>query len=331
MYFLLAICLAFSLLLILNILVSVSASVVWRVLEPAAKRASARRRAQIIFALRTFPIGAATLFVLAFLLPAYVLFEPHSTEETVSYKLALITLASLTGIAIAAFRVARTWVVTRRLMANWLEYSEPIELEDVSVPVYRLEHPFPVIAVVGIMRPRMFVAAQIFDSLSREEFSAAIAHEYGHLSGHDNFKRTFMRVCRDMLLLPFGRELDRAWSANTESAADEYAAGVGGDSMAVHLASALIKIARIVPGGTSPAMPLASFLIDGRDGNLRDRIKRLLELSDDSSGVKIAKSRTHPLWVYPMVLAPVVLFFATNKDLLLSIHHAYENVVHLLQ
>ncbi|MEO7539947.1 MAG: M48 family metalloprotease, partial [Pyrinomonadaceae bacterium] len=219
MYFLLATCLAFSLLLILNLVVSVSASVVWRVVSPATKHITARKRAQIIFALRTFPVGAASLFVLAFLLPAYFLFEPHSSNEVVSIKLALISAASLSGIGIAAFRVARTWAVTRRLASDWLARSEPIHIDEVNIPVYRLEHPFPVIAVVGIIRPRMFVASQIFDSLSHDEFCAAIAHEYGHLTGHDNFKRTFLRVCRDLLLLPFGRELDRAWAANTECAA----------------------------------------------------------------------------------------------------------------
>src|SRR5205085_3126008 len=195
-------------------------------------------------------------------------------------------LASLLGIAIALFRVFRTWLATRRLAASWLQRADRITVEDVNIPVFRFSHPFPVIAVVGMLRPRLFVASQIFDSLSPDEFRAAIAHEYGHLRAHDNLKRAFLRVCRDMLIFPFGRELDRAWADNTEAAADEYAAAIGGNSMALNLAEALIKVARIAPLNASPAMPLGSFIMGSNDGDLKRRIRRLVDLSDTSTPVK---------------------------------------------
>ena len=107
----------------------------------------------------------------------------------------------------------------------------------------------------------MFIASQIFDSLNEQELQAAIAHEYGHLVARDNFKRTLMRVCRDLLVFPFGRSLDNAWAENVESAADEYAAQTGGNLTAINLASALVKIARIVPNNSKPAMPSGTFLL----------------------------------------------------------------------
>jgi len=80
-----------------------------------------------------------------------------------------------------------------------------------------------VIAVVGSIRPRLFVAGQVLDSLTDEEMLAAIAHECGHLAA-DNFKRVLLRACRDMLtIVPCGRSLDRAWAENAEAAADESA------------------------------------------------------------------------------------------------------------
>ena len=194
MYFLLGICLIFALLWTLNLFASLSASVLWRAIARPAARLSSRKQEQIIFTLRVFPVGAAVVFVLAFLLPAYLLFEPRLSGETVSIKLALISLASLLGIGFAGYRVFRTWLATRRLTSSWLKHSERISVDQVDVPVFRIRHPFPVIAVVGMFRPRMFVASQIFDSLSAEEFRAAIAHEYGHLNAHDNFKRAIFAI-----------------------------------------------------------------------------------------------------------------------------------------
>ncbi len=333
MYFLLGICLAFAFLWTLNLLASVSSSMLWRLTAKRAARLSSRKQEQIIFALRAFPVGAAFVFVFAFILPAYLLFEPHASGETVSLKLALISLASLLGIGFAGYRIFRTWLVTRRLTSDWLKHSERIGIDDVNIPVYRIRHPFPVIAVVGMFRPRMFVASQIFDSLSDDEFRAAVAHEYGHLTAHDNFKRAFLRVCRDMLIFPMGRKLDRAWADNTESAADEYAANVGGDSMALDLAQTLIKIARIAPENMTPSTPLGSFLIGGRAGDLRQRVSRLLELSDKNvkSGKRMRLGYKRSLWLYSGILVSVVAVLASNETLLRAIHDMSENVVSILQ
>jgi Zn-dependent protease with chaperone function len=331
MYYLLAICLAFSLLLILHLAVSVTASAIWRAISPFAARSSARRREQITFVPRVFPAVSAVLFVLAFLVPAYLLFEPYSACETISLKMAAIAIASAAGVAFATFRVYRTWSLTRRLTNSWLEQSDPIQLEGVDIPVYCLRHPFPVIAVVGFVRPRLFIASQIFDSLSGEEFRAAIAHEYGHLRSHDNLKRTMLQVCRDLLIFPFGRRLDREWAINTEAAADEYAAKAGDGSTALNLAAALIKIARIVPGGARPAMPLASYLIDERDGHLSDRISRLIEISGDGRASTISLRSSRMSWLYAVPLVFMVLLFSANSNVLLSIHYAYELFVHALR
>jgi Zn-dependent protease with chaperone function len=333
MYFLLGICLVFAFLLTLNIVASVSASLVWRLISKRAKRLSFRRQEQVIFGLRVFPVVAAAVFVLTLVVPGYILFEPHASDEVVTLKLGLVALISLIGIAIALFRVFRTWLATRRLAANWLKHADRIAVDNVNIPVFRFSHPFPVIAVVGMLRPRLFVASQIFDSLSSDEFRAAIAHEYGHLTAHDNFKRAFLRVCRDMLILPFGRELDRAWTDNTESAADEFAANVGGKSMALDLAEALIKIARLAPANAAPVMPLGSFLIDARQDNLRQRVKRLLKLSNDKNVVanaSLLRSR-RSTWLYCGLILSVLVLLASNKSLLFAIHNISENVVAILQ
>ena len=321
-----------ALLLVLNLLVSVAAIVLWRVISPLAENSTAQRQARIIFALRIFPLVAALVFIAAFLLPSYFLFEPHSSKEIVTIKLALLSFVSIIGIGIAAFRVFATWWRTKRLVADWLANAELIFIKDVEIPVYRIAHPFPVIAIVGAFRPRMFVANQIFDSLDDNEFQAAICHEYGHIAARDNLKRTLMRVCRDLLIFPFGRDLDCAWAANIESAADEYAARMGGASAALNLASALVKIARIAPQSVKPAMPSGAFLIETAAADVTWRVRCLLRLAE----VKLFPAEyrkfklKNTLWFYAGAFL-TLLFFAADYDILYKIHLVLENVVHILQ
>src|SRR6185295_11074886 len=116
---------------------------------------------------------------------------------------------------------------------------------------------FPLIAVVGTFRPRLFIAEHVLQSLSEGELIAAISHECGHLAAGDNFKRSLLRISRaGLLLVPCGRSLDRAWSEASESAADEHAAQES-STVAINLASALVRIAKMIPDGNSQVMPAA--------------------------------------------------------------------------
>ena len=115
--------------------------------------------------------------------------------------------------------------------------------------------------MVGTIRPRLFIAERVLATLNEEELTAAIAHECGHLSAHDNFKRLLLRVSRDVLMIvPCGRSLDRAWAEAAECAADEQAAQLDTET-ALNLASALVKIAKMVPVGARAAVPMAAFLV----------------------------------------------------------------------
>jgi len=333
MYYLLGISLALTLLLILNLIGSATASLIWMTVKGRAVHLSSRKCERVLFALRALPLCAATLIVLVFVLPGFLLHEPYATKELVTAQFALIALLSLAGIVIAASRLVRTWLDTRRLTSRWMASAEQIDIDQVSIPVYRIEHPFPVIAVVGMFRPRMFVAMQIFDSLSDDEFRSAIAHEYGHLVSRDNFKRAFLKICRDMVIFPIGREIDRAWDESREAAADEYAVEVGGNGMALDLASTLIKIARIVPENGSPLMPLGSFVVESTEGDVNSRVRRLVEISDTTSHAKNRTSRHIPkyLWVLPCVAVFAGVLLASEIDMLRTVHGISETLVHLLQ
>ena len=332
MYFLIGISLLFAFLFSVNILASLVATIVWRLIAKSAAGWNARTRVNVIFLLRFMPLAVAVVFILAFVLPAFLLFEPAATSETVGLKLTLIALVSAFGIAAAFGRIFASWWRTKRLIGEWMRLSEPVAVEGMEIPAFRLRHPFPIIAVVGVIRPQMFVAEQILSELDEAELAAAIAHECGHISTHDNLKRMVMRICGDLLVFPLGKTLDRVWSDAAESAADEYAARRGGRGSALDLASALIKVGRITPREKAWAMRVGAFLLEAADGSLAVRVDRLLQIADETEAVTDAVDRqSGTMWLIP-TLASLALFpFALNSDLLSAVHSFSEALLAALQ
>ena len=333
MFFVLGISIVLAALLLLNSFTSMFASVTWSIFGPSAsKRLSAATCSGIIFMLRTFPIGLGIICVSMLLIPAYIEHEPRSGHEPVSLKLAIIACASALGLALALFRGLAAWRATTRLRSDWLRHAERIELPHIKIPSYRIQHQFPVIAIVGVLRPRLFIAEQVFTSLGPEELMAAIEHEAGHVVANDNLRRGLLRACRDVLvIIPSGRRLDRAWIEASEAAADEHAAGRG-RRVALDLASALVKIARLIPAGVKPAMPAGAFFIAAEEvSGVKNRVRRLVQLADDKRalGGRTPISRI-PLWS-PIVLAILITAFAANEPhILASVHILIEASVHLL-
>jgi Zn-dependent protease with chaperone function len=331
MYNLLGLCLALAALLCMNVLATLLSIALWRALRRTLAQRSAATQAQVLLYLRLVPFACALVFVGGFIVPAYLHHEPHRTDEIVSLKLGLFAAFCFAGLALAAWRGLHSWVATRRLVADWLRHAEPVKLAGVRVPVYRLQHRFPVIAVVGVARPRLFIAAHLFDSLSAGELRAAVMHEDGHLAAHDNLKRTALRACRDVLMLvPAGRTLDNAWVEQSEAAADEHAAHAGGATLALDLASALIKIARLVPAGATPRMPAGAFLV-GDDGGvgLAWRVRRLARLATNEPPPRTSNAALN--YALAGALAAALLVSATasfsQPHFLAPLHGALEHVV----
>lgn len=333
MYELLGISLALSGLLTFNAIASLAAATCWRIVQKRALTWRAVTRAQLLFALRVIPGITAIVCVMALLIPAYIAYEPRHGAEDVSLKLGLLAALSAAGLGLAAWRGCAAWLVTRRLISEWLRNSRPLELAQIAIPAYRLRHQFPVIAVVGTFRPRLFIADHLLESLSNDEMAAAIAHECGHLAARDNLKRALLRVCRDALtIVPCGRLLDREWAAASEAAADEFAARNGGE-VALDLAAALVKIARLVPIGARPAMPASALLIGEDTGGIAQRVRLLASLATAREIQSAPASFAIPasLWVSFGALVMVALLIATNPSSLTAIHHMIEVAVSTLQ
>jgi Zn-dependent protease with chaperone function len=232
----------------------------------------------------------------------------------------------------AFWRAYRSWAATRSLLRGWLRTAERIENSELHIPAFRIEHSFPIIAVVGTARPRLFVAAKVLDSLTPEELAAAIAHERGHLVARDNMKRSILRACRDVLMpAPFGRSLDRAWAEAAEAAADEYAARENSER-ALNLASALVKIAKMVPLRQQAEIPLGAYLIGVEEtGGVKARIRRLLDIASHGLDQRDNKSLIQTAQFVALTSFGVfAIAAASNPHVLIGVHEMIEQTVRLL-
>lgn len=335
MYEFLGITLVLALLLTINATATVVAAGFGRLCKGLLWKCSARTRAEILFVMRIGPPVVAVIAIAAFMIPSYLTYEPYATNEFVSWKLGALAALSAVGVGLAIWRGVRSWLATRSLLKDWLACSTQIELEAISVPTFVLEHSFPIIAVVGAIRPRLFIADHVLQSLTEEELAAAIAHEYGHLAARDNFKRSVMRVSRAaLLLIPCGRSLDRAWSEASESAADEHAAQKS-SLVALNLASALVRIARMIPKGQLQVMPAAvsAFLVGGdHSPGVKVRVNRLVELAATDPRLLVSNAsivRFVP-WFVLTAIVVVGVTIESRPQVLAVVHHFVEHVVAVL-
>lgn len=334
MFELLGLSLLLTALLTFNSVASLVIAGLWRVAGRTTNNWTAAARARLLFSLRMLPALLAILTVTLLLVPSYLAYEPRHTGENVSFKLALLALLSALGIAVSVCRGIATHRATRNLTSDWLRQGKPIRIPGIEIKSYQIQHAFPLIGIVGFVRPRLFIASQVLELLTPEEIAAAVAHENGHLKARDNLKRGLLQACRDaLLIIPSGRLLDKSWSDASEEAADENAARQG-NGVALDLASALVKIARIIPLGARPAMPAGVFLLgDEETKGIKSRVRRLIALatSERPTGSRPYLVTSLSVWGPVSLLLIAFVLAATNPYLLSRVHYLIEHAVFMLQ
>lgn len=334
MFFVLGLSIVLAAMLVLNSIASFVASLLWKLFSKRISKWSAANCAETLFLLRTVPPFFGIVCVLFFFIPSYLTYEPRIHYEEVSLKLALVAGFSALGILLAIVRGVANWRATQKLTTNWLCKAETVSQPRLGFPTYQFSHKFPLVAVVGVRHPRLFIARQIFKTLTPEELAAALEHERGHIAAHDNLKRSLMRACRDVLLIiPCGRHLDVAWAEASEAAADEYAARRD-RKVGLDLASALVKIARSIPVGAKPTMAAAAFLVGGEEAVLgfKARVRRLVQIANDpdSQITEAGFFSRIPKWV-PLGLALLLIgITATQPQVLSLVHTVIERAVSIL-
>jgi hypothetical protein len=229
-------------------------------------------RASSLLTARLLPVAASAIAVIL-VGAGYLLFERRGEEAT---GLLLPGLAAL-GAALLGTAGVRVWRVnrtTRRAVDAWMATATPIALDGAGLPTYAIDTAFPVVAVVGVLRPRLLVARQVLASCPPDELRAIVAHEQSHLARRDNFRRALLATAPDALSwLPASRHIHEAWHDASEEAADD-AASRDDAQTRIALAQALIRVARLAPVGAAVQPLPASALYRGE--NLDRRIRRLL-------------------------------------------------------
>jgi Zn-dependent protease with chaperone function len=275
------------------------------------------RPAPFWLALRLLPAAVSIAFVGVLFVPSYWRYEPRAVED-LDVTLSVVALAAFGLVAAAAIRGLTAWHRASRRARAWLRVACPIDIET-AVPAYEVPIDAPMMALVGVIRPRLVVTRGVVDALTTDELRAAIAHEIGHVRARDNLKRLAMRAAPDILACTrTAAAIEARWASAAEHAADHAA----GDDSKVRcaLASALVKIARLTPLSTPIAEPIST-LVDG--GDIASRVQRLLD--DDSP--------SRPLRLVPRLSAALAIaaaFAAAYGPLLWLVHEATEVVVNTL-
>jgi Zn-dependent protease with chaperone function len=249
----------------------------------AARRLSARDsflRARQLLRLRLLP-GAAGIAAALVAGLSFLVFEPRRADETMGAALPVVALLGALAAAAVGSRTAAAVISTKRLASRWLRGATPIAIEGASVPAFAIESEFPVVAVVGLRRPRLIVANSVLRSCSADEMRAIVAHEHGHVAHHDNLRRMLLSVAPDPLgWIRSSRSTFADWRCATEEAADD-AASAGDEQRRLHLASALVKVARLASASPPVVVPASAFFCAE---DLDRRVRRLLQPQAPAAG-----------------------------------------------
>ncbi len=250
---------------VVNLALSVAVVLCWRLL-PARRRSAGN-----LFGIRMIPAAGSIVVTLGLIVPSFLMFEPAATSERAEPELALFTALAAALIATGLVRALGAWLATRRLERLWASQSTEGEPIGAVARVHRVPSDLPFAALIGLVKPRVFVSGRFLEALTPGERIAVLEHEAGHARSRDNLKRTLMRLAPDcILLLPGGAAIDAAWAAAAEDEADDHAAGPD-RAHALDLAGALLKAVRSVPVPSSPASNLCD------QATIARRVARLLD------------------------------------------------------
>ncbi len=159
MYWTLLIALSLSVFVLLHSVTVLIASTVLRVAAHRLERMPAKRAVNVLLGLRAFPLATSGLIVVGAVIPAFLQHEPLGSEEHLSFKLIVLTAIACALVAHSIGRSLQLLLRTRRLTQEWQRSAEKLAVPDAPLPMFRFVHEHPQMAVVGLLRPRLFVSS----------------------------------------------------------------------------------------------------------------------------------------------------------------------------
>ena len=237
-----------------------------------ARGITPRFASRFLFALRMLPLALAAVAVLGFCLPSYLLLEGQAGGEQVGWPCIAIALLGAAMCVASIVRMARAASRSAQMGREWRIGGTETLVGAEHLIATVVQRQAPVLAVAGIIRPKLIVSSSVLQALSGEELNAALRHERAHRIWRDNFKRLLFIAAPQPFGLSRGlRALEGQWSKFSEWAADDHAAA-NDSHRAVFLATALIHFAKLGLPGQRPA--IVSSFVDASD--LAERVERLL-------------------------------------------------------
>jgi Zn-dependent protease with chaperone function len=303
-----AVSLAFFVLL--YCLLSALVAIAWRSLH--VLRLREKSLADLLFALRVFPMVASVVVTFAFVVPSFDLLEPRTIDEGMGATPLALGICALLLIACGCFRVIAAQTKTSRVVARWLEGARPLDAGAQTV-AFRSRREAPPLTLVGVRKPRVLVSESTVALLNHDELHIALKHELAHMQSRDNLKRLVFRFCP----FPGMAKLESAWSQAAELAADDAAVSKLDD--AVDLAGALVKLSRLVPVEAAPVCTVGFVT-----GSISARVTRLLAW--DEAG-KVNPSRNGLWYAVPPALVALFCVCATYGPALAFTHEVTEWLV----
>jgi beta-lactamase regulating signal transducer with metallopeptidase domain len=312
-----------SVFFLIYVLLSLLVSHVARYIYGYAHKLSPKHCADLLLAVRLFPLLAAGAITAAFTVPSFILLEPRSIAEPLS---AIPLSLGLCAIALALFGAGRAVAaLTRssRLIARWTSQANAVNAQT-SVPVLRIGRDGPALTAAGILRPRILLSGSAEFVLDQHELRTALRHEVAHVRRRDNLKKLLLLL----VTFPGLKLLDTAWGEATEMAADD--AAVENANEALDLAQALIKLSRMSAGAESRCPQLMTAFSSGAASLISARVQRLLAWSDQ--GPAHARHRSHQsasriMLAITAATTTTAAIALTYSQLLAQVHTATEWLV----
>jgi Zn-dependent protease with chaperone function len=290
-----------------------------------ARTAPGFRTDAIVF-IRSVPVGLAAAATALVFLPAWWLHEPQGSGETASaFLLALALLAALPLLR-GFHRGVLMFVRTRDRLLIWRDRGRNAPRVQAPFEVVEVKSEDLALCVGGYLRPTIYASTDVMRSLEPEEFEAALAHEMSHARTRDPLRLLWLASCPDFLqLLRLDRPWRRAFSSACEFAADA-GASCGNPGVALDLASALLKVARLRTFRPPSAEALADVAVSSAFSSRVDLAARIEALANPRSDAVIAGSGLRP-WMFAVMFLALCAAGAMASE---HVHAVTEGVGRLL-
>jgi Zn-dependent protease with chaperone function len=308
-------------------LLHLALAVATRLSAGTASRLAARMKpssaARFLFFLRISPMVLTVFALLAFCVPSYLWLEPEAAGERVGFVCFVMAVLGAVIWILSVTRVVNAVRGTVDYLHQCERRGRKINVPGEPSPALLVAEEAPVLAVAGVVHPRLVISETVLKGLTAEQRDAALRHERAHRTSRDNIKRFLILLSPDVL--PFLRAftaLEHNWAKFTEWAADDQA--VEGDPQrALSLASALVRVAKM---GSKPKFSYLFSTLVHDDHELTERVDRLLRPQPNPG--KPAEVLVPFLTSAGALIACAVALVAVWPESLSLVHQALEQLIH---